>query len=203
MVSIKGSPKGIMIMVEDSTQEAAKGELLEKLAETADFFNEETLEVFLTSSSLTDVEVFSLRPVVVQALANTKIVFIEEVPKMLPKQHSPLDDLSDDEGVTKFIRKTVKTGETLDYANSLIIIGDVQKGASVTAHGNVFVLGTLYGSVTVTKSDSVVVAMKLLPENLEISNVKAILKTSTLKKFLTVPEIAYLAGDEIKIEQYT
>lgn len=207
MVTLKGSPKGIMILIDEENLNIAKDELRAKLVESSQFFNEETLEVFLTSSTLTDVEVFSLRPVVTETLSNTEVVFIEHTPKLLPKQHSILDELSDDEGITKFVRTTVKSGEILESKHNLIIIGDVERGATVCSCGNIFVLGSLFGTAHAGsdgKSDSVIVAMRLVPEQIKISDVMTSVKSSTLKKLLPgVPEIAYLIGDEIKIEQYT
>lgn len=203
MITLKGSPKGIMILIEEADSAAAKAELPAKLSESAAFFNEETLEVFLTSTSLTEAEVFELRPIVREILSSTQVVFIETPPKMLPKQHSPLDDLGSDEGITKFVRTKITEGETIEYKNNLIIIGDVERGAKVICGGNLFVLGALYGSATVTNPQSVVVAMKLMPEYLEIAGISTAVKQSTLKKFLSAPEIAYSTGEEIKIEQYT
>lgn len=206
MVSLKGSPKGIMILVDEQDINIAAKELEEKIRESKDFFNEDSLEVFLTSETLTDVEVFSLRPIVSEGLSNTKVIFIEHRPKLLPKQHSPLDDLADDEGITKFVRTTVKSGKVLESCHNLIIIGDVEKGASVLSGGNIFVLGTLSGKAHAGnkgKEDAVVVAMKLLAEEIKISGVGTEIKSGTLKKFLPgAPEIAYLMGEEIKIEQY-
>ena len=175
MITLKGSPKGIMITIEEADFKTACVELPEKLQSSAEFFNEETLEVFLTSTTLTEAEVFELRPIVCEVLSNTQVIFIETPPKMLPKQHSPLDDFGSDEGITKFVRTTVAQGETVEYENNLIIIGDVERGACVKCSGNLFVIGEI--STTV--------------------------KQSTLKKFLSTPEIAYLTGSEIKIEQYT
>lgn len=202
MITLKGSPKGIMILIEEADFSTACAELPAKLSESAAFFNEETLEVFLTSTSLTSAEVFELRPIVREILSSTQVIFIETPPKMLPKQHSPLDDLASDEGITKFIRTKITEGETIEYENNLIIIGDVERGACVKCAGNLFVLGALFGSATVTNPNSVVVAMKLMPEYLEIAGRSTAVKQSTLKKFLSAPEIAYLAGEEIKIEQY-
>lgn len=208
MVTLKGSPKGIMILIDEENIDIAKQELIIKLKECAPFFNEEMLEVFLTSTTLTEVEVFSLRAFVSECLAGTEVVFIEHMPKLLPKQHSPLDDLLDDEGITKFVRKTVKSGEILSSARNLIIIGDVEDGAHVTSGGNIFVLGTLSGSAHAGengKKDAVIVAMRLLAEELKIADVSFVTsKKSAIKKFLPgVPKIAYLLDDEIKIEQYT
>lgn len=203
MITLKGSPKGIMILIEEADFATACAELPVKLSDSAAFFNEETLEVFLTSTSLTEAEVYQLRPIVCEILSSTQVIFIETPPKLLPKQHSPLDDLGSDEGITKFIRTKITEGETVEYDNNLIIIGDVERGACVKCAKNLFVLGALYGKAVVTSPQSVVVAMKLMPEHLEIAGVCTAVKQSTLKKFLSAPEIAYLAGEEIKIEQYS
>ena len=203
MVTLKGSPKGIMIVIEEAAKDVAALELREKLTECASFFKEESLDVFMTSTSLTDIEVFELKGIVSEVLNGTKVNFIDHVPKMLPKQHSALDDLGADEGVTKFIRTKITLGETVEYENNLIIIGDVEKGAEIVCGGNVFVMGSLFGSVTVTNPACVVVAMKLMAESIKIGDFETKVQKNVLKKFLSVPEIAYLSGDEIKIEQYS
>lgn len=207
MITLKGSPKGIMILIDAENLEIASFELKEKLTESAQFFNEEELEVFMTSPTLTDVEVYSLRPVVEKGLKNTKTVFIEHPPKLLPKQHSLLDELSDDEGIAKFVRTTVKSGEVLESEYNLIVIGDVESGAVVRSKENIFIMGSLFGEAVAGcggKTDSVIVAMRLMAEKIEIAGITKSVKTSALKKFLPgVPEIAYIMGDEIKIEQYT
>ncbi len=203
MVTLKGSPKGIMILIEDATSDVAPKELREKLTECASFFKEESLDVFMTSTSLTDVEVYELQGIVSEVLCGTKVSFIDHIPKMLPKQHSALDDLGDDEGITKFIRTKITTGEKIEYENNIIIIGDVEKGAEIISGGNVFVMGTLLGSVTVTNPACVVVAMKLMAENIKIGDLETKVSKNALKKLLSVPEIAYFTGTEIKIEQYS
>ena len=207
MITLKGSPKGIMIIIDAENLENATFELKEKLLECSEFFNEDELEVFLTSPTLTEAEVYSLRAIAEEGLKNTKAVFIEHPPKLLPKQHSLLDELSDDEGITKFVRTTVKLGEVLESDYNLIVIGDVESGAVVRSKENIFIMGSLFGTAVAGcdgKADSVIVAMRLLAEKIEIAGTTKTPKTSALKKFLPgVPEIAYILGDEIKIEQYT
>ncbi len=208
MIILKGSPKGILVSVDDTDLETGRAELASKLSASKEFFKEISLEVFLTSNSLTEAEVWELRPVVEEVLCETEVVFLDYEPKMIPKKHSPLDELGDDEGITKFVRKTVSAGETVEYENNLVIIGDVEAGAKVSAGGNVFVLGTLSGIVHAGakgKPDAVVVAMKLMPERLSIGEFSTFVKPpSAIKRFFSsVPEIAYVAENAIKIEQYT
>lgn len=52
-----------------------------------------------------------------------------------------------DESACKFIRSTVRNGTRIDFAGSVVIIGDVNPGAEVVASGNVIVLGALRGMV--------------------------------------------------------
>ena len=207
MIILKGSPKGISVSVDDTDIETGKKELAEKLFASKEFFKDIELDVYLTSNFLTELEVLELRPAVISALSETKVKFIDEEPKMIPKKHSPLDDLSYDEGVTKFLRQTVKSGESVEYDNNIVIIGDVEAGAKVTAGGNVFVLGTLFGTVHAGadgRRDAAVVAMKLMPDKLMIADMTAAVEHSTIKKlFSNTPEIAYIYKDLIKIEQYT
>ncbi len=207
MIILKGSPKGILVSVDDTDFETGKAELYEKLFASKEFFKGIDLDVYLTSNVLTETEVFELQPIVCEALCETNVLFIDHEPKMIPKKHSPLDELGSDEGITKFLRKTISSGETIEYDNNIVIIGDVEAGAKVTAGGNVFVMGTLFGTVHAGaggKADAVVVAMKLMPETLMISDFSIKVKQSTIKRiFSNVPEIAYVAQNTIKIEQYT
>ena len=207
MIILKGSPKGILVSVDDTDFETGRYELFEKLSASKEFFKGIDLEVYLTSNALTEAEVFELQPIVMEALSETNVLFIDHEPKMIPKKHSPLDDLESDEGITKFLRKTVKSGETIEYDKNIVIIGDVEAGAKVVAGGNVFVMGTLFGTVHAGaggKQDAVVVAMKLMPETLMISDLSIKVKQSAIKRiFSNVPEIAYAFQNTIKIEQYT
>ena len=51
------------------------------------------------------------------------------------------------EGRTKFIRKTVRSGQSIYYQGNIVIIGDVNSGSEVYAAGNVIVLGRIRGKV--------------------------------------------------------
>ncbi len=207
MIILKGSPKGISVSIDDTDFETGRAELIEKLEASKEFFKEISLEVFLTSNILTEAEVWSLQPVVQEVLQDTEVIFLDHEPKMIPKKHSPLDELGDDEGITKFVRTTVQAGETIEYANHLVVIGDVEAGAKVVAGGNVFVLGGLFGTVHAGaegKQNAVVVAMKLMPERLSIGEFSTYVKPNAIKRlFSNVPEIAYVMENSIKIEQYT
>ena len=207
MITLKGSAKGISLSVDDVDFETGREDLIEKLAQNKEFFNGAAVRVYMTSNTLTEAEVFLLRETVERVLCDSAVSFIDSEPRMIPMQHSPLEDLAEDEGVTKFCRKTIRPGETVEYGENLVVIGDVEAGAKIIAGGNVFVLGALYGSVHAGaggRKDAVVVAMKLMPEKLLIGDLSVKVKQSAIKRiFSGVPEIAYVSRNAIKIEQYT
>ena len=207
MVILKGSPKGIMISVDDTNYENGQKELAEKLSASVDFFRGAELSVFLTSNSLTEAEVFFLRDTVCRTLTETTVEFITEEPKMLPQKHSDIDALDEDESVTKYVRRTVKSGETIHFEHSLMIIGDVEEGAKVSAGKNVTVMGNLFGVVHAGAGGNrhaVIIAGKLMPQKLMIADMSVPVKQSTIKRLIAgKPEIAYVFKNTIKIEQYT
>lgn len=207
MITVKGSPKGIVIFIDDTDYETGRQELEEKLSSSADFFKGVELNVFLTSNTLSEAELYFLRDTITRVLTETTVIFSEDAPKLLPQRHSDIDELEADESVTKYVRKTVKNGETVEYPYSVVIIGDVEEGASIVAGGNVTVMGNLFGKVHAGAGgnrSAVVIAMKLMPEKLLISDLSATVKQSTVKRILGgKPEIAYVARNTVKIEQYT
>ena len=65
-----------------------------------------------------------------------------------------------------FNRGTLKRGDTLESEASIVIIGDVEHGARVTAKGNVIILGELKGTVTAGAAgndQAVILAFPCLP----------------------------------------
>ncbi len=73
----------------------------------------------------------------------------------------------------QFYRGCLKKGESLESEASIVIIGDVEQGARVTARGNVVVLGELKGTVVAGAAGNelaVIVALTMAPYQLKIAN---------------------------------
>lgn len=90
-------------------------------------------------------------------------------------------NLSDNSGL--FYKGTLRSGQSLEAKDSLIIIGDVNPGASVTAGGSIVILGTLKGSVLAGAGgnrNAFVMALSMNPISIQIADVIAE-NTSTKK----------------------
>lgn len=83
-----------------------------------------------------------------------------------------------------------------------MIIGDVERGARVSARGNIVVLGTLAGSAhagAAGSEDAVITALEMSPMHLRIADLTA--KTrSQGKKMGRGPMIASVSGGNIDVE---
>ena len=89
-----------------------------------------------------------------------------------------------------FVSHTLRSGQRVECAGDVVILGDLNVGAEVIAGGSVAVMGTLRGLVHAGangRNDVVVAAIALLPGQLRISGKIAVFPED--KKAL-VPEIA-------------
>ena len=73
----------------------------------------------------------------------------------------------------QFYKGNLKHGDVLESEASIVIIGDVEKGARVTARGNVIVLGSLKGSACAGAAGddtAVIVAFEMTPSQIKIAD---------------------------------
>lgn len=110
------------------------------------------------------------------------------------------------EGNTKFIYTTIRSGQLIESDGNVVVIGDVNPGGEISAKGNIVVLGSVRG-VTYAgndgNKDAVVAAFRLSPTQLRIANLITIRPDNdddihTPRE----PEVARIYDDAIIIEPY-
>jgi len=109
-----------------------------------------------------------------------------------------------DEGMTKFHRGTLRSGQLVKFHGNVVIIGDANPGSEIVASGNIVVLGTVRGIVhagATGNKDAVAVAFNLHPTQLRIAD---IITRPPEEKFskAQLPEIAYIKDEIVYIEYY-
>lgn len=110
----------------------------------------------------------------------------------------------------RFHRGSIRMGQTLETEGSVVIIGNVEKGASVVASKDIVIIGGLFGEAYAGASgdDShFIVALKYEPQGCKIGDVryKGAKEKSGLfaNKNKYVPQIAYVKNNEIQVENIT
>jgi septum site-determining protein MinC len=81
------------------------------------------------------------------------------------------EDLLDEN--TILVQRTLRSGQTIRYNGSVVVMGDLNPGAEISATGNVVVMGALRGVVHAGAGgdeNAIVLAYRLQPTQLRISN---------------------------------
>lgn len=202
-IVIKGNKDGInatILMNEFESFEDMQSTLLKKLLKGKSFYKDATLTLNFDFNLLSRSDITELKKSLIDQI-EIKDIILED---LKDKDVSIKKNTSDVyEGKTKFIRKTVRGGQSINYNGNIVIIGDINNGAEVSAAGNVIVLGRIRGKVsagTQGNNKSVIAAFSLEPELLKIADKVALSPDESLKP--EYPELAKIKDGYIVVEPY-
>ena len=120
----------------------------------------------------------------------------------LDKQRREVDlELSADEGV--LIRKTLRSGHSIQHPGHVTVIGDVNPGAEIIAGGDIVVWGRLGGMAHAGaegNEDAVLCALDLSPTQLRIAGKIAISPDGASEHH---PEIAFVKDDIVVVQPWS
>ncbi|WP_160687270.1 septum site-determining protein MinC [Clostridium sp. C2-6-12] len=178
--------------------------LIKKLSKGKHFYKGTTLILAIDLNSINKKEVEALKETLLSEI-ELKDIVLEDIEKEANKETQKEVKVFSGvtEGKTKFIRKTVRGGQSIRYQGNIVIIGDINSGAEVYASGNVIVLGRIRGKVsagTNGNSKAVIAAFLLQPEILTIANVIAMSPDDVEKP--RYPELAKIKDGAIIVEPY-
>lgn len=109
----------------------------------------------------------------------------------------------------RFYKGTLRSGQVLESETSIIILGDVNPGATIVSKGNVVVLGNLKGIVhagAAGNENSFVAALNMAPMQIRIADAIGCSPEEapyTRKNSRKGPMIAYSEGGSIYLEPIT
>lgn len=175
-VVIKGNKAGMSVYLDP---ELPFEELLQavekKFKETARFWGTAQMTLTLEGKSLTADEEFQIINTITENSGIEILCLIDSDAKRIERCEKALNEklmeLSSNTG--QFYKGNLRAGDVLESEASIVIIGDVEKGARVAAKGNIIVLGSLKGSVYAGAAgniNAVVVAFEMAPDQVKISD---------------------------------
>lgn len=223
-VIIKSNKYGLTVILDSELDfDALRVAVAEKFSESKKFFKGAELAVAFEGRELTQEEQLSL---IQEMIANAGIkvpciVDVDIARESLMKQALSHSTKTAPEicgtGDGKFYKGTLRSGQVLESETSIIILGDVNPGATVVSKGNVIVLGTLKGSIYVGAAgneNTFVAALSMDPMQIRIADYIARNSDSPEKKDKKKllkkkdkqdeqPMIAYVDAGNIYIEPIT
>ena len=209
-VVIKGNKYGIVVVMDkDLPFEEIKQCLIEKFSSAAKFFDKANMAISFEGRILSGKEEQELLDVISEN-SELNIVCVIDNDKMREAYfqkavEDKMEELSAQNA--QFYKGTLRSGQVLESPTGLVILGDVNPGANVTARGNVVILGALKGTVTAGSdgnNDAFVIALDMAPIQLRIGNVIARSNDHGSRPKPSQPEtkIAYVDDECIYIEKF-
>jgi septum site-determining protein MinC len=171
--------------------------LIERLSKGKKFYKGCTLKVITDLKYINEKELRRLKEILFDEFL-IKDCILEDREEKNSKSFSGVY-----EGRTKFLRKTVRSGQSINYPGNVVIIGDVNPGAEIHAAGNVIVLGALKGHVHAGaggNDKAIIAAFSLQPEILQIADIMTRSPEDGIKP--QYPEVAKIKEGSIVVEPY-
>lgn len=175
-VVIKGNKAGMSVYLDP---EISFEELLQavekKFKETARFWGTAQMTLTLEGRPLTADEEFQIVNTITESSSIEILCLIDSDANRIERCEKALNEklmeLSSNTG--QFYKGNLRAGDVLESEASIVIIGDVEKGARVAAKGNIIVLGSLKGAVfagVAGNLNAVIVAFEMAPNQVKISD---------------------------------
>ena len=188
-LQIKGIREGLLVILGEGEWEEVRFGFLQQVDQQSAFFKGARLALDIGNHALKAAELGSLRDALSErevslwaVLSNSPMTeqtsqalgLATRLGKARPDREArPLDTSLQSGEQAVLVRRTLRSGFSLQHAGHVIIIGDVNPGAEVIATGNVIVWGRLRGVVHAGAEgdeEAVVCALDLAPLQLRIAS---------------------------------
>ncbi len=208
-VVIKSNAYGLIIHLDaDLPFTDLLEDVADKFREAARFFRNAQMAVTFKGRDLTEEEEIALVNTItdnaklhivclVDENKETSASYREAVIKALSMQQ---------EGKAQVVRRSLTNGQQLESEVDLIVLGDVNPGATVSTRGNLIILGCAMGHLTAGlggREDAFIAALTLKPASIRIADKlarSAITKRTDPGDYPIEPKIAKIVDDHLVME---
>ena len=214
-VIFKGRRDGITIVLDEALPfETLKEALAAKMHDAQRFFGSATSSVLFRGRELSAEEENALLDIIIKnsslnisfAKRETGQTLISAKTERSNVPPEVLSTISQMDNMTHFQKGALRSGQSIRYAGSVVLMGDVNPGAEIVAEGNVVVLGAIKGLVHAGcggNRDCYVSAFDMRPTQMRIADLITYVPEEMLTKRgkpKLVPVYAYIKDGQIYIE---
>jgi septum site-determining protein MinC len=175
-VVLKSSRSGIRLNLDPNCPfPELLDELEKRFSENARFWGNIQMTLQLEGRKLTDKEEREIIASITEHSGIDILCVLENDPEQMEHSEQTLRNklMEREMNSGHFCRGTLSCGETLESGASIVVLGDVKRGARVTAKGNIVILGGLYGTACAGisgKTDVFIAALDMNPQELRIAS---------------------------------
>ncbi len=206
LVSIKGTRQGLIILFDsDADYEQIKDYLHKKMKSAKGFFNGAKFSL-ATGVNVTENQKSELEKICSEyGLIHDDNIKLPSFNKQASKDNLPTISKTKHHSrsgeKTLLIRRTLRSGQSIQYDGNVVVLGDVNAGSEIIAEGSIIVMGRLSGLIhagATGNTQACVIANRLCPTQMRIGT--AI--TTSPDEEPEYPEIARLVDNQIQVTKY-
>lgn len=202
-VVFRGTKRGFTIVLSESMSftELIK-ELEEKLAECQEFVSGADCSIDSGERRFSEEEEFRLRQILEGKYDMKWRSYPDNVREGIA--HGSIETQASARGAA-VIKRTLRSGQRVDYEGSVVVLGDVNSGAEIFADGDIIVFGTLRGLAHAGKNgdeSAIILANRMHATQLRIAGVIGRAPDSQVS-LPNMPEVARIRSGVIVIEEYS
>lgn len=211
IVSFKGTQDGIIVNIKnDSSFEDILFDLKAKLKKSKDFFAGEKTNISISANNLTTEEENEILKVI-EDIANLEINFIgnnfyfKNKTTTISKNNDG-SAILDNYNSTYFHTGTLRSGDSIKYDGSVVLLGGTNPGSEIIATGNIIVQGSIKGLVhagSKGNTNCYISAYNLSPIQLRIADIITFIPNDIINenKDNAIPRYAYINDNKIYISK--
>ena len=206
-VKIRGSKHGISVKLDTrASYDEIKQDMASEFRDAGKFLGDEKLAISFEGYFLTEEQQEELVSIIHQNCNVHIVCVLDSSPEHDKKFQKSVQEtmMEFDASTGQFYKGHLRSGQVLEFEHSVIVIGDVNPGASSISKGNIVILGSLRGTAFAGasgKKNSFIVAMDMQPIQLRIADVFA--RASDNSKSTAEPRIDFVNEENIYIEPLT
>lgn len=208
-VIIKGLNNGIIVVLDSEIEfDLLKEKVSKKFRDSSKFLGNAQVALSFEGRKLTEEQQLELLQIISEQ-SELKIVCLvlddpEKEDFFRKSIAQNMDDKANSNG--QFYKGNLRSGQSIESDKSVVLIGDVNPGASITSGGNIVVLGALRGTVFAGASGNdkaFVLALDMSPVQIRIADTIARAPDNHEKSSNKDVKIAFLEDGNIYIESVT
>lgn len=205
-VTIKGNKYGVNVHLDSAASyEEIKEDMALRFKDASKLMGDAKAAISFEGRPVTDEQQRELIDIIHENCNLHIICIVDNSPATEEKFKRSLDDalMEMDSASGQFYKGNLRSGQVLETETSIIILGDVNPGASVVSKGNIIILGALRGTAfagAAGNQASFVVALGMFPMQIRIADIIARAPDEPMTEEVHEPKIAFIEGETICIE---
>lgn len=189
-----------MLFDEKADFETIKEQFIQRIEDTSKFFDGVKTPITFKGKPLTEEQEVELLRIISEK-TTIDISFVKSEHTNSPSMSQFLTEKMKGLNMTKYHRGSLRSGQVITFAGSVVVVGDVNPGAVIKAEGNIIVLGHLKGLAHAGykgNKNTFVAAMYMAPIQLRIADIITYFPEQK-KKGKKMPEYACVEDGQIYV----